>query len=1744
MSSKDNVQTPTDRDGGNSSSNQDNQQTQVNSNNTGSENNNNGSGRGNNNNRRTDNRRNLFNANERTWEGDKTEIGAVLGLRTEHLDKKVSFRVFIEKMIEYVLREVRDASDVLPVLTKREDPVRIFRTNNMPTELSDEEKKKEVLVEIQKQRIKKFVDREIAVESNMKRVYGLIKGQCSHSLRALLKQESNFEEKDGEQNVLWLMEKVEKITSGLDNKSNKRCNLFDALFVFITMRQGENESDSAYMKRFRVNLDTLYSAGGKHILCSPELMEAVDKDNPTDLERETEENKFKAIVFLKRSDPIRYGEFLAELQNSAHLDRDEYPTSETGALDLMVRRSGVFSSSLAQSGGRNGNRNAFRKSGRGRGYNFAQNSGRETNNNRPPAGTVLVAGVDGRTCNVLCFGCQEWGHYANQCPKARDTNNYSSGRQGIDLLQYGYNFNQSDGGIPREWVLLDTCSTNNVFNNCSLLGDIIACDIDEDLEMNTNGGSMTYCLRSTMKMFPLGVFYSEKSIGNIISFFHLVQVPGVVITLDSRVNYGFNVSYHGKLYHFLPFENGLYYYDTRVEPRSAVDKTKDEFSSYSFLQSVDDNKLFYTQREIKGAENARLQQEAIGWPSDDFYQYIIKENLLTNTEVTLDDIQRARHIYGPAKPLLQGAMTRLKPTTNKIEKIPLTLPVSTQHQSVNLSVDFFYVNGHVFFTSKSAKLNFVTAKYHKTREMRSIIETLNEIKHIYHSRGFTIDNIHGDNEFNKNDIKKSQLPALFHIYGKDEHVGLIERSNRTVKNKARVMTHATPYRKIPKVMTIGLVQGAVKWLNAFPSMTGISRTMSPSTIVLGLPKPNMKYKTIVFGAHAMVYTGTDNKMNARSIPAIALNASNEHGGHYFMSLYSGKRIHSYEWRELPIDEEVITRVEELAEEEEAPEMKRGYPIFTWKQRFIEEPELNTNDAIEDVMGIEINNVDNNIEEGDENDEERENMIPDQELDMNNNENANEIINDEEPIHEENNYITDEDDINNDDEKDGSSIDDNHVMNEIAEEVTIGEDTNNNEGANENEEILIEDVIEGENDEIEIELNSNRGKHRRACVGQGVERLEMNMDNTKEYASVREQNYDFVMKSSYSLMGGSRSFMSIAANYLFTQVNDHAQMSAKAGIKKVGDRAVAALLSAYKQLNTGVMPGKPVFGTIDPATLTNEEKRRALEAVNLIKMKRSGEIKGRTCANGSKQKMYLKHGENISSPTVSLEAIIGTLLIDVKEGRDVAIFDIRGAYLQAKMPAKKKILMVFRGEFVDIMCEVNPEYKKYVTTDKNGKKVLYVKILRAIYGCIESALLWYQLYVKTLKGMGFKLNPYDRCVANKIINGKQCTIAWYVDDNKISHEDPKVVTEVLEAIKEHFGDLVINRGNEHDLLGMKITINRKNKTVTIDMRDQLIETFNMFNEELDETVASPAQKNLFTTYDGVCEGLDKARSEVFHSVTAKLLFIMKRGRPDIETTISYLMTRVSKSNEKDWMKLKRCLGFLKGTINDLRTIGADSLRDLHVWIDASHAVHENMRGHTGGTMSMGVGTLHNKSSKQKINTKSTTESETVGVSEYLPYDIWQVNFFKEQGYDIRNNYIYQDNESAAKLEINGRNSCTGNSRHIDIKFFWVKDRVDKKEVEIKYCPTTLMLADYFTKPLQGNVFRRFRDVIMGKVHINDLLLDPDFKIKERVEKVSKIVIRKSEPNNDHATYASIVQKGNNNKEKETDFKKKCVHISRT
>ena len=110
-----------------------------------------------------------------------------------------------------------------------------------------------------------------------------------------------------------------------------------------------------------------------------------------------------------------------------------------------------------------------------------------------------------------------------------------------------------------------------------------------------------------------------------------------------------------------------------------------------------------------------------------------------------------------------------------------------------------------------------------------------------------------------------------------------------------------------------------------------------------------------------------------------------------------------------------------------------------------------------------------------------------------------------------------------------------------------------------------------------------------------------------------------------------------------------------------------------------------------------------------------------------------------------------------------------------------VLLKLRGNFVDIMCDVNSEHIKNVIYD-NGKKVLYLQVLRAIYSCVDSALLWYELFAKTLVNHVLNINPHDCCVANKSIHGKQDTITFYVDENKICHKYPKVVTTIIDLRK--------------------------------------------------------------------------------------------------------------------------------------------------------------------------------------------------------------------------------------------------------------------------------------------------------------------------------------------------------------------------
>ena len=120
----------------------------------------------------------------------------------------------------------------------------------------------------------------------------------------------------------------------------------------------------------------------------------------------------------------------------------------------------------------------------------------------------------------------------------------------------------------------------------------------------------------------------------------------------------------------------------------------------------------------------------------------------------------------------------------------------------------------------------------------------------------------------------------------------------------------------------------------------------------------------------------------------------------------------------------------------------------------------------------------------------------------------------------------------------------------------------------------------------------------------------------------------------------------------------------------------------------------------------------------------------------------------------------------------------------------------------------------------------------------------------------------------------------------------------------------------------------------------------------------------------------------------------------------------------------------------------------------------------------------KCQKQQLNTKGSTEAEIVGVSNYLPNLIWTRMLLEAQGFSIEENILFQDNQSAIKIEYNGKASSVQKTKYMDKIYIWIKARLQSEGIKVEYRPTEKMIADFFTKPLQGALLKQFIDNVLG------------------------------------------------------------------
>jgi Reverse transcriptase (RNA-dependent DNA polymerase) len=371
-----------------------------------------------------------------------------------------------------------------------------------------------------------------------------------------------------------------------------------------------------------------------------------------------------------------------------------------------------------------------------------------------------------------------------------------------------------------------------------------------------------------------------------------------------------------------------------------------------------------------------------------------------------------------------------------------------------------------------------------------------------------------------------------------------------------------------------------------------------------------------------------------------------------------------------------------------------------------------------------------------------------------------------------------------------------------------------------------------------------------------------------------------------------------------------------------------------------------------------------------------------------------------------------------------------------------------------------------------------RLKRALYGTIEAARLWYEMFVKDAIKLGYEVNEVDMCVFRRYeIDGSISVLVLHVDDLLIRALNESVIDSIIKQWNDIYPGVTEHRGRKIEYLGMMFDFTVAGE-VNITQNGFIDKLLNECNDMVGES-DTPHSADLFSINDKL--GLmDSAKQELFHSRTQSLLYLAKRTRPDIQTSVGFLGRRVKKATGEDWNKISKVIKFIRKTKSvGLRfRCGVDKLK-VTAFVDVSYASHADRKSHTGCSIFIGdVGAIYCKSSRQNIVTKSSSEAELVGATDLAGAYLWIKNYLKYQSYDmVQEVDLRQDNKAVISWLKNGK-AKDEKGRHISIRYFWLADRIKRGNLVVNYTSTNDMVADYLSKPLVGAIFDKFRNMILG------------------------------------------------------------------
>ena len=443
-------------------------------------------------------------------------------------------------------------------------------------------------------------------------------------------------------------------------------------------------------------------------------------------------------------------------------------------------------------------------------------------------------------------------------------------------------------------------------------------------------------------------------------------------------------------------------------------------------------------------------------------------------------------------------------------------------------------------------------------------------------------------------------------------------------------------------------------------------------------------------------------------------------------------------------------------------------------------------------------------------------------------------------------------------------------------------------------------------------------------------------------------------------------------------------------------------------------------------------------------------KARLVAQGYSQRQGQDYEETFS-PVVRFESIRTIIALAIQKGLKIHQMDVETAFLNGELT--EEIYMKQPEGFVE-----------------KGRENQVCKLTKSIYGLKQSPRCWNYVLDTQLKSMGFAQTKSDPCIYVSTI-GEPFIIAIYVDDIVLVSKTDQRLTEVKREIESKFK--VKDLGELHYFLGVKVVQNTEKQSIWLGQPSyikQLLEQFNMSNAKATKTPVNPGFKLSKGTEDS--EYMD---IELYQSAVGKLLYLSTRTRPDISFAVSSVARYTAKPTVDHWKAVKHILRYLIGTIN----YGLLYSRTSSVCLGYSDSDWggdlDDRKSTSGYVFQIGGGPVSWQSRKQSCVALSTSEAEYIALTSAAQEAIWLRQLLSELEQEPEKKVvIYEDNQSTICLSKNPQ--FHGRSKHIAIKYHFIRDQVKEGTIDLKYCRTEEMLADALTKGLSEEKFHLLRQKI--------------------------------------------------------------------